>query len=329
MNPYSDAYGGYRPPLRQFRRLVRQNANIVGAGIVLVTAISGLFEWLLGRSMPFLARIIPMHLSDIFSYTLYLLIYCVTFIVPCLAMVLMLRIPLHIAFPVRRPRGDILVAAIFIFLGARIVGSLLVDIVVRGVEVASGGSTSPTMPSIPMPTGAAPFIAYFFISVVAPTILEEAVFRGVMLQSLRRFGDNFAVWVTSILFALIHGNLLQGPYALLLGLVMGYFVVRSGSIWPAIIIHFINNLIVFVFQFVQWRGGQELFEFAAVTLFIASVILGIIGVVYMKSRYGALFYLKRGDYPLTEGQKNFSFFTSGFVIVAVVIALVTMIGNFA
>jgi membrane protease YdiL (CAAX protease family) len=328
MNPYSDPYGGHRPPIRQFQRLIRQNANIVGAGAVLVTAIFGMSMWLFNYFMPLLARIIPMQYAETFSYILYLLIFCVSFGVPCIAMVLMLRIPLHIAFPMRRPRGDILVSAIFIFLGAQIVGSFLIFFIKHGIDIISGGGAAPTMPSVSAPSGAVPYVAYFFISVVAPTIFEEAMFRGVMLQSLRRFGDNFAVWVTSILFALIHGNLLQSPYALLLGLVMGYFVVRSGSIWPAVIIHFINNLIVFVMEIVGAHGGQLLHEFVSVTLFITSIILGITGIIYMKSRYGALFFLKRGDYPLAEGQKHFAFFTAGFVLAATVIAVIEMRVNF-
>ncbi|MCL2069136.1 MAG: CPBP family intramembrane metalloprotease [Oscillospiraceae bacterium] len=327
MNQYNNQYDEYRPTVRQFQRLIRQNANAAGACVALITAVSAVFSILMHLFTPSLIRMMPGHLAEAFGYAMYLLVYCVSFGVPCIVMVLILRIPLNIAFPMRAPRGDILVCAIFICLGARLIGSMFVGLVVFGIEIVSGGNATPEMPSMPMPSGTAAYIVYYLCLAAGPAIFEEALFRGVMLQSLRRFGDNFAVWATSVLFAFIHGNLMQGPYALLLGLVIGYFVVRSGSIWVGVIVHFINNLIALILEHIQRNASEDFFLFASVAFVIFSIIVGIIGIVYMRSRYGALFYLKRGDYPLTEFQKNFAFYSAGFVIAAAVIALFQALDN--
>ena len=42
--------------------------------------------------------------------------------------------------------------------------------------------------------------------IIAP-IMEELLFRGLILQTLKRYGNVFAILVTSLLFALLHGNL--------------------------------------------------------------------------------------------------------------------------
>ena len=74
-------------------------------------------------------------------------------------------------------------------------------------------------------------------------LVEEVVFRGMIFQSMRRFGDSFALVLSAILFALFHGNLSQAPNAFLMGLVIGYLVLYSGSLWVGIIIHAVNNLL--------------------------------------------------------------------------------------
>lgn len=76
---------------------------------------------------------------------------------------------------------------------------------------------------------------------IIPGILEEMVFRGYILQALRPHGDGFAVVVSSILFGLLHGNMLQIPFALIVGLICGYVVVQTGNIWVSVVLHVLNN----------------------------------------------------------------------------------------
>ena len=76
---------------------------------------------------------------------------------------------------------------------------------------------------------------------VFPALLEEMAMRGFVLHALRPYGDWFAIVVSSVLFGLIHGNVLQLPFALVLGLMLGWMTVRTGSIWPAVVLHFVNN----------------------------------------------------------------------------------------
>ncbi|MDR1465957.1 MAG: CPBP family intramembrane metalloprotease [Oscillospiraceae bacterium] len=85
-------------------------------------------------------------------------------------------------------------------------------------------------------------IAAAVATAVFPAVTEEVLLRGVLLQPLRRqLGDGPAVLLAALLFALMHGNMVQAPLALVSGVALGYAVVLTGSLWPAILIHFFNN----------------------------------------------------------------------------------------
>jgi len=76
---------------------------------------------------------------------------------------------------------------------------------------------------------------------IGAPLTEEFLFRGVMLKSLSKYGVPFAVMLSSLLFGLIHGNIFQTPFAIVDGVILAYLAVRSGSIWPSVIVHFCVN----------------------------------------------------------------------------------------
>ena len=76
-------------------------------------------------------------------------------------------------------------------------------------------------------------IVYFIMVAVVPPLTEELAIRGVIMQPLRRYGDRFAVVASAVLFAVLHGNLIQAPFAFIAGLGIGYAVCITGSLWMA------------------------------------------------------------------------------------------------
>jgi membrane protease YdiL (CAAX protease family) len=314
-----ETYQSPAPQAGASQHLIRHNANIVGIGGVLMTVISLLLAKLLQLSSPFLASLLPGRLLEAFGYFISLSVYAVSLAVPCAVMVLLLRIPVKVAFPLRAPRPDILAAAIFICMGVRIIGMILASRVTSVAEMIGG--LTPPAPVMAAPAGVTASILYFISVVIAPAFLEEAVFRGVMLQSLRRFGDGFAVVCSSILFALLHGNLLQSPYPLLLGLLIGYFVVRTGSVWAGVAIHFANNLLALVLEYLYVALEYQVYDIFSTVFLFGSVALAAAGLVYLRIRYGSVFYFMQSGYPLAGYQKYFSFFSSAFVLAVIAIAI--------
>jgi len=74
-------------------------------------------------------------------------------------------------------------------------------------------------------------------------IVEEFMFRGVLQTIFMRWTKNVhaAVWITAILFSAFHMEFYGFLPRVLLGVLFGYFVAWSGSIWPAVWGHFLNN----------------------------------------------------------------------------------------
>lgn len=74
-------------------------------------------------------------------------------------------------------------------------------------------------------------------------IAEEFMFRGCIQTILLKWTKNphAAVWITAALFSAFHLEFFGFLPRLMLGVLFGYFVVWSGSIWPAVWAHFINN----------------------------------------------------------------------------------------
>ncbi|MEZ4264870.1 MAG: ABC transporter permease subunit/CPBP intramembrane protease [Myxococcota bacterium] len=92
--------------------------------------------------------------------------------------------------------------------------------------------------------GADPLTAVpLFLGVaIAPAVCEEALFRGFVLQSLRRrLRNRHAILISAGLFALYHLQWAQMPTTFLIGLIQAALVIYSGSIWPAVILHALHN----------------------------------------------------------------------------------------
>lgn len=83
------------------------------------------------------------------------------------------------------------------------------------------------------------------VIVVLPAVVEELFFRGVMFSALERCGTWPALLLTSVAFAMIHGDLYNFAGPLVAGLIYGYMVYVLDSVWPAILAHIVNNGLVF------------------------------------------------------------------------------------
>lgn len=93
-------------------------------------------------------------------------------------------------------------------------------------------------------------------SVVAP-LCEEVTFRGHLASALHsRHGPPFAIGVSATLFALFHLDPLRAPSLLLLGALYGWLAWRTGSIWPSIVAHAVNNGIASALA-LTFAGGAE------------------------------------------------------------------------
>ncbi len=90
-----------------------------------------------------------------------------------------------------------------------------------------------------------------FVLAVIPAFCEEIIYRGIILNGFRRFGKINAILVSALFFALAHGSAMQFIYQFILGIILGFVLVKTGSIIASIFVHFLNNSIVVVYNYIM------------------------------------------------------------------------------
>lgn len=114
-----------------------------------------------------------------------------------------------------------------------------------------------------------------FAGILSP-IVEEIVFRGVLLDKLRGYGDKRAICFTAFAFALFHGNLSQFFYAFAIGLIFGYIAIKTNTIRYTVILHITINLFgSAIMPFLALSSNESLMVLAGFIV-IAFVVIGAI-----------------------------------------------------
>ncbi len=121
---------------------------------------------------------------------------------------------------------------------------------------SSGGSTVTSYPTWL-------FFVNILMTAILPAICEETAHRGLLLKGLSPLGQKRAIIISSVLFGLLHLNIEQMFYATLIGFLLGYISTICENIYPAMIIHFMNNFMsVFMnFSSVRKLGPEILFTY--------------------------------------------------------------------
>lgn len=143
-----------------------------------------------------------------------------------------------------------------------------------------------------------PFVVQLLIIAVLPACVEEFVFRGLIYHSYRKNGILGAAVLSGLVFGLMHLNINQLSYALLMGIVFALLVEVTGSMYSSMLAHFAaNSYSIIMMQLVSMTsGGSELLEQSAqaaessmnsVPVIIAQVVMlglvaaGFLGIAYL------------------------------------------------
>ena len=110
-------------------------------------------------------------------------------------------------------------------------------------------------------------------AVLLAPLIEEYVYRGVLLEGLRRYGERFAVMVAAVIFGLAHGNLMQFLPAALIGWFFGYVRVKSGSWSVCVLLHALNNLTSLLLEGLLDRVTSEALYNAVNTAYMAVTVI--------------------------------------------------------
>ena len=125
-------------------------------------------------------------------------------------------------------------------------------------------------------------IEMIFVHALVPAVFEEALFRYIPMKLLLPYSKRWCVVYSALCFSLIHCSFYQMPYAFVAGILLMSINIALGSVWPSLIIHFLNNLASCIWM--KYCIGPS-----SSIIFIATLIL-------LSLVSAALVYLKRDKY---------------------------------
>ncbi|MCH5142413.1 MAG: CPBP family intramembrane metalloprotease [Clostridiales bacterium] len=154
---------------------------------------------------------------------------------------------------------------------------------------------------------------------VLPAVFEESLFRGVILRSCEMgCGTLFTVLLVGMSFSLYHTSPEQTVYQFFAGCVFAFIAVRSGSILPSVVMHFINNALIVIFGACGLldAAGNLIIPFALdLSLAIAGGICLIGGLVWL------ILDKKSVPYKRAEAGTVKSFFITASLGLAILVIL--------
>ncbi len=175
-------------------------------------------------------------------------------------------------------------------------------------------------PDVGLPTGVTGIILTVVQVVFVAALVEELSLRGYVMGNLRPYGNGFAIFISSLIFALIHGNLVQAPFALVAGFAIGYFSIRTETIWTGILIHAGNNLFSVALSYIGEFFGDDVLvaAYSASNLFF--IVFGLVCFAVFRKITGKENSQQVSD--LTNGEKIKAFLSSPAIIAVIVIMLI-------
>lgn len=164
----------------------------------------------------------------------------------------------------------------FIFLGTfSCIGTGIISTILYGIYafiLKSSGLTIPE-PDFSFPKGTIYLILFLIYVCLLGPVLEEIIFRGFILKSMRKYGDLTAIIVSSILFSMFHLNLVQFVNPVLMGIILAFIAIKSESIIPSIIAHIFNNTITFMMTGISLISKPFVYDTIAFIYFCIGAIV--------------------------------------------------------
>ena len=131
-------------------------------------------------------------------------------------------------------------------------------------------------PSVALPEQLVPLL---LTATLLPALNEEIVFRGIVGNGLVRGCKSKvnAVLLSGALFSLFHANPAQTMHQFFVGCFLTLLLLRGGSLWSCVIVHFVNNLVVVVADFTL----PDAFFTSWITCLVGGIVAVVAFVVYL------------------------------------------------
>ena len=219
--------------------------------------------------------------SDAYVYINYLA-SPVALTVSCAVFLKVAKIPYKAVFPVKCKPKYYIIGVLLIF-GLLFAVSPVNGYVVKLFELC-GYKPRESSSYYPDLSGAK-IIPAFLVMAILPALVEEFLFRGVILNCCKNsMGSLATIFTVGFCFALFHGSPEQTVYQFIVGCVCALIAVKSGSILPSILMHVINNGIIVIFaacNMFDEEGNLIISQTANIIVIVFAVVALIGGLVWL------------------------------------------------
>ena len=320
-NPYQQILENHRK-----RKEIRRIALAMGLSMLSLTVVSFLFSfvyllfsWVVAKLS--LAQTIAFIENPAMQQVLQVMISSFAFLVPFTLAAKCLGVRIDKTIKFEKPQKGTFLPFVLIGIGfcsfANIAMSLASSIFdLFGVDYSVDFGDSPK--------GIFGFLLSFIATAIVPALVEEFACRGIMLGLLKKHGAAFAIVVSSIVFGIMHGNFEQIPFAMLVGLILGYIYVKPECFWTCVTVHFANNAISVILTYLEDFIGVNIQNLIYVVYLIVSMLAALIGAMLISKRDEQQFEIEENNdetETVTLKQKYVWFFTSPAIILFIIVNL--------
>ncbi len=220
--------------------------------------------------------------------------------------------------PFEKIEGKKLVAIVFgglsLCMVAQIVSALLgINLGLFGIDIYKNMETHTA-------TGIFDLIMNSVCTALIPALVEEFAYRGLVVGLISEYDEKLAVFASAYLFGMLHGNLVQIPFALIVGFVLGYVRVKTKSMLPGILIHFGNNFYAVLVSTIDETLPEKYQGFPEMAFMLLIIAVGLVALYYLTKNHKEFFEFKENKKSyLTGGEKIKTFFSTGTVIASTII----------
>jgi len=184
--------------------------------------------------------------------------------------------------------------------------------------------------SIPVPQNLSELIVGILIVGVTPSICEEMLHRGIMLSAYERRGSMKAVVITAIFFGIFHFDVTNLLGATFLGLLIGYYVLRTNSIFAGALAHFLNNAFSELLQYLFRDNLEPSGDFISVPVeeLFGAILYGIMGLILLCLLLVVFNRITRGKYSykpsISTVRKDFISIVSHWPIIVIIVVYILL-----
>lgn len=147
-----------------------------------------------------------------------------------------------------------------------------------------------------------------------PAIMEEIIFRKLVVSKLYPMGESFCIITSGIIFGLFHGNIVQIMYAVPIGCFLCYIYLKTNSLINVVILHFLTNLTGSLV--LPWLATN--YPVLSSMIMFSMILIAMVYVIKLRKKI----VLDPLALPLTETEKRSLLFRSkGFIAFVVLITI--------